>query len=65
MKQAKTYEIISDEGLFCKCEHLADGRVRLIGKNASIMLDELQKKALNPVYAQKFREKRSGRLISN
>ena len=57
---SEPYEIIPDSGnrLFCKCEHLPDGRVRLIGKNASIMLDELQRKALNPVSAQKHRSKR-------
>lgn len=60
MKNAEPYDIISDNSgsLFCKCEHLEDGSIRLIGKNTSISLNELQIKALDPRQAKKTRGKR-------
>lgn len=67
MKKPEPYEIISDNsgGLFCKCEHLEDGSIRLIGKNTSISLYELQQKALNPMQAKKNRGKRYHTAQSN
>lgn len=60
MKADEPYEIISDNngGLFCKCVHLPDGNICLIGKNTSISLNELQQKALDPRQAKKGRGKR-------
>lgn len=52
------YDIRTEDGLFCKCEHTADGDIRLIGKTTSISLNELQKKAINPALANKDRGKR-------
>lgn len=36
-----TYDIMTDDGLFCKCQHTDNGEIKLIGKNTVISLLEL------------------------
>ncbi len=46
-----------DDKLFCKCLHDEDGNIRLVGKNTSVTLIELQKKATNPSFQRSRRWK--------